>query len=138
MNTMAINLEFDKSYRYKESIEGIPVPVSLTAGGKLVHTEAKIDCGSSACLFSNEIGRMLGLKVEEGVYQKFSSLAGGLEAFGHEVTIEICDLSVYSLVYFSRYPGLPRNLIGRDGWLRKFRFGLEDHDNLLYLSLLGS
>jgi len=62
---MVINLQFDKSHRYKESIEGIPVPVSLTAGGKAVHTDAKIDCGSAACLFSNEIGMMLGLNIEE-------------------------------------------------------------------------
>lgn len=138
LDTMSINLEFDRSFQYEESPEGIAVPVSLLAAGNLIHTSAKIDCGSAACLFSNEVGRMLGLDIEAGIYQKFSSLTGDLEAFGHEVTIEICEISVHSLVYFALYRGLPRNLVGRDGWFRKFRVGIEDHDNLLYLARLGS
>lgn len=35
---------------------------------------------------------------------------------------------------FAKYPGLQRNLLGRQGWLRNLRLGLIDYDNLLYLS----
>lgn len=39
---------------------------------------------------------------------------------------------------FAKYPGLPRNLLGRRGWLRNLRLGLIDYDNLLYLSAYDS
>ena len=42
--------------------------------------------------------------------------------------------AMQSVVYFAKYPGLPRNLLGRQGWLRNLRLGVIDYDNLLYLS----
>jgi hypothetical protein len=61
-------------------------------------------------------------------------LAGGLDAFGHNVTLQTGDIAFQSFVYFAKYPNLPRNLLGRRGWLRNLRLGLIDYDNLLYLS----
>lgn len=63
-----------------------------------------------------------------------SSLGGPLEAFGHEVTLQTGTLVFHSLVYFAKYPGLPRNILGRQGWLRNLRLAIIDYDNLLYLS----
>ncbi|MGH9766941.1 MAG: hypothetical protein ACREAB_05840 [Blastocatellia bacterium] len=57
-----------------------------------------------------------------------------LEAFGHEVTLQTGQLVFQSTVYFAKYHGLPRNLLGRRGWLRNLRLALIDYDNLLYLS----
>jgi hypothetical protein len=37
-------------------------------------------------------------------------------------------------VYFAKYPGLPRNILGRQGWLHNRRLAVIDYDNLLYLS----
>jgi hypothetical protein len=39
---------------------------------------------------------------------------------------------------FAKYPNLPRNLLGRQGWLRNLKLGVIDYDNLLYLSAYGS
>jgi hypothetical protein len=39
-----------------------------------------------------------------------------------------------SVVYFAREKGLARNIPGRQGWLRKLRFGLLEYDNRLYLA----
>ena len=44
------------------------------------------------------------------------------------------ELAFHSLVYFAKYPGLPRNILGRQGWLRNLRLAVIDYDNLLYLS----
>ena len=63
-----------------------------------------------------------------------SSLGGPLEAFGHEVTVQTGTLAFQSLVYFAKYPGLSRNILGRQGWLRNLRLAVIDYDNLLYLS----
>jgi len=62
------------------------------------------------------------------------SMTGTLDTFGHEVTIQVNDIVLHSMVYFAKYPGIPRNLLGRNGWIRKLRLGLVDYDNTIYLS----
>ncbi|HEX9002896.1 MAG TPA: hypothetical protein VGB07_23510 [Blastocatellia bacterium] len=65
-------------------------------------------------------------------------LTGSLDAFGHEVTLQTGDIAFQSLVYFAKHPGLQRNLLGRQGWLRNLRLGVIDYDNRLYLSAYDS
>ncbi|MBA2647638.1 MAG: hypothetical protein H0U81_12650, partial [Pyrinomonadaceae bacterium] len=55
-------------------------------------------------------------------------------AFGHEVAIQTLGLAFQSVVYFSRHPGLPRNLLGRNGWLRNLRLAVIDYENQLLLN----
>ena len=59
---------------------------------------------------------------------------GSLEAFGHEVSIQTLGLSFDAVIFFAKYPGLRRNLLGRIGWLRYLQVGLIDYRNLLCLS----
>jgi hypothetical protein len=100
-------------------------------GDKTIRTDAKVDPGSAVCLFSHEDGLDLGVPIEQGYPIKLGGLTGSLEAFGHEVTLQTGHLVFQSTVYFAKYPGLPRNLLGRRGWLRNLRLGLIDYDNLL-------
>ncbi len=127
-------LSFDEEYRYKDDEEGIPISVILTYSGNAVRTDAKVDTGSAICLFSHEDGLDLGVPIEKGVQIILGGLTGSLEAFGHEVTLQTGHLVFQSTVYFAKFPGLPRNLLGRRGWLRNLRLGLIDYDNSLYLS----
>ncbi|HZF38812.1 MAG TPA: hypothetical protein VE715_08310 [Blastocatellia bacterium] len=131
-------LTFDEEHRYKDDEEGIPISVILTYGDKTVRTDAKVDPGSTVCLFSHEDGLDLGVPIEQGIPITLGGLTGSLEAFGHEVTLQTGQLVFQSTVYFAKRPGLPRNLLGRRGWLRNLRLGLIDYDNLLYLSAYDS
>ncbi len=45
-----------------------------------------------------------------------------------------CSMAAKSTVYFAEYYGLPRNLLGKFGWLQQIRFGLVDYDEMIYLS----
>lgn len=127
-------LTFDQEHRYKDSDEGITIEVKLFYEEQSFVVWAKVDPGSAVCLFSNEIGQALGIPIEQGSPIRLGSLSGSLEAFGHEVTLQTGDIAFQSLVYFAKYPGLQRNLLGRQGWLRNLRLGVIDYDNLLYLS----
>jgi hypothetical protein len=131
-------LTFDEEYNYKDDEEGIPISVTLTYGNQTVRADAKVDPGSAVCLFSNEVGVALGIPIEHGDPIKLGGLTGSLEAFGHGVTLQTGHLVFQSTVYFAKYPGLPRNLLGRRGWLRNLRMALIDYDNLLYLSAYDS
>lgn len=131
-------LTFAQEYHYEDDEEGIPISVTLTYGGKTRRMEAKVDPGAAVCLFRQELGVKLGVPIEQGIPIRLGGLAGSLEAYGHEVTLQTGDIAFQSLVYFAKHPGLQRNLLGRQGWLRNLRLGVIDYDNLLYLSAYDS
>jgi len=131
-------LTFAEELPYEDDEDGIPISVVLTYGDKTIRTDAKVDPGAAVCLFSYEDGFDLNVPIEQGIPITLGGLTGTLEAFGHEVTLQTGHLVFQSIVYFSKYPNLPRNLLGRRGWLRNPRMGLIDYDNLLYLSAYDS
>lgn len=127
-------LHFDQEHTYQDDEEGISLSVTLWFGSETARVEAKVDCGSAVCLFSREVGLRLGIPIEQGIPIRLGGLTGSLEAFGHEVTLQTGGIAFQSLVYFAKYPGLQRNLLGRRGWLRNLRLALIDYDNVLFLS----
>jgi hypothetical protein len=131
-------LHFDEEHLYKDDDDGIPILVMLTYGETSIEVTAKVDTGSAVCLFSHEDGLDLGVPVEQDIPTRLGGLAGSLDAFGHEVTLQTGNIAFQSFVYFAKYPNLPRNLLGRQGWLRNLKLAVIDYDNLLYLGSYGS
>jgi hypothetical protein len=132
------SFDFDQEIHYKDDEDGIPLRVVLTYANVELEVTAKVDTGAAVCLFSYDIGRALGVPIEQGRALRLGGLTGALESFGHEVTLQTGDLVFQSVVYFARHPGLPRNLLGRRGWLRNLRLAVIDYDSLLYLSAYDS
>lgn len=135
---MATQLNFTEEFRYADDLAGISIPVVLSYGEKSRRVQAKVDTGGEVCLFSREDGMLLGVPIEQGIPITLSSLGGNVEAFGHEVMLQTGNLIFESVVYFAKYPGLPRNILGRRGWLRNLKLAVIDYDNLLYLSAYDS
>lgn len=131
---MSIQLSFTEELQYDDSPAGIIIFVSLGYAGKNLRIEAKVDPGAEVCLFTHDVARRLGIQIESGIPITLHTLTGPLEAFGHEVTLQTCDMVFQSVVYFAKYPNLPRNILGRQGWLRKLKLAVIDYDNLLYLN----
>lgn len=131
---MSTEISFSDEYRYEDHQDGITIMITLIYAERFIHTRAKVDTGAEVCIFSHEIGINLGIPIEQGLPRRFSILGGMVEAFGHEVTLQKGKLAFQSVVYFAKYPGLPRNLLGRQGWLRNLKLAVIDYDNLLYLS----
>jgi hypothetical protein len=131
---MSISITFAQTWQYPDDQAGITIPVLLSSGGKVITATAKVDTGAEFCLFDRDYGERLGLKIEDGLPIVMGTLSGTLEAFGHEVTLQTLGLAFQSVVYFSKYSGLPRNLLGRNGWLRNLRLGVIDYENQLLLS----
>jgi len=52
--------------------------------------------------------------------------------FAHEVTLVLEDLSMDLIVYFPAYQQIPRNLLGRQGFLQRMLFGLDDYEGVIY------
>lgn len=112
---MSVSLTFAQTWEYPDDAAGITIPILLGHKGRIVTATAKVDTGVEVCLFDRDYGERLGLKIEDGLPLILETLSGTLEAFGHEVTIQTLGLAFQSVIYFSRHPGLPRNLLGRNG-----------------------
>ena len=39
----------------------------------------------------------------------------------------------YPACGITKYPNLPRNILGRQGWLRNIKLGIVDYENMMYL-----
>lgn len=131
-------INFAEEYRYPDDDEGISIRVLLTYGEKTTRVNAKVDTGAAVCLFSYENGLDLGIPIEQGIPKRLGGLTGSLDAFGHEVTLQTGDIAFQSIVYSAKYPGLQRNLFGRQGWLCNLRLAVIDYDNALYLGAYDS
>jgi hypothetical protein len=131
---MAHTLSFQYQHAYDELRTGIEIPVSLKLGKEVALCQAKIDTGAQVCLFRRELGEELGLEIERGYRIELDSLGGMFTAFGHELTLHTLGMEFESLVFFPANFDLPRNLLGREGWLQKVRLAVVDYDSTLYLS----
>jgi hypothetical protein len=131
---MPFPLDFNIRYEYDSVRSGIFVPITLRLGGTAIPCDAGVDTGSQVYVFQRELGVSLGVEVETGHRIVLSSLGGAVVAFGHFVTLHTLGLEFDSVVYFAEDYNLPRNILGRDGWLRKLRLAVVDYDAEIYLS----
>ena len=130
---MSFPLSFSQRHRYPSSEPGISLDAILKFGHKEFQCKAKIDTGAQYCLFSREVGELLGIEIESGIKITLDTLGGPLIAFGHEITLGTLGLLFNTTVYFGK-DNLPRNLLGREGWLRLLRLAIIDYDEEIYLS----
>ena len=128
-------LEFQERHQYEDVLWGIPIPVVLRVGDQIVDLKAKLDTGSQYCVFERKWGEQLGLTIETGRPQRMVGPTDqGFDTFGHEIIVEVLGFQVLSTVFFAKDPGFRRSVLGRLGWLNKFRLAVIDYDRHLYLS----
>lgn len=134
---MSFQLEFTKKYQFSAALTGINLPVKVQCASGEFEVDAKIDTGSEYCIFAREVGEEVGLDILSGERLQVGSLTGGtLVVYGHEVSLVSLDLKIDTKVYFCEKYEIPRNLLGRRGWLEYFQVGLIEYTQELYLSLL--
>jgi hypothetical protein len=131
---MPLTLRFATLHKYDLRESGITVPITLLSGAEAVTFEAKVDTGSSHCVFQRQFGEQLGFQIESGIPETFGTAAGAFLTYGHEVTLVVLGLEVIATVYFAADEHFKRNVLGRQGWLERVRLGLVDYDGQLYLS----
>lgn len=131
---MAFTLSFDTLHIYDASQSGISLPVTLKLGERAVIIEAKLDTGASNCIFARGFGEDLGLDIESGALLQFATAIGPFTAYGHTLTLSVCDYEFEATVYFAANDSFYRNVLGRHGWLNRFQIALIDYDGKLFFS----
>ena len=127
-------IEFSIVHDYDTMKTGITIPVTLGYNSRTVDFEAKLDTGSSHCIFERRFGENLGLEIENGELEKFGTATVGFFAYGHEVSLSVLEIETYSKVYFAKEESFTRNVLGRQGWLDRVKLGLIDYEGKLLLS----
>ena len=131
---MAYQLAFEKLLLYDSSKSGITVPVFLQIGKLIANVDAKLDTGSTHCIFQRFVGNKLGLDIESGYQIEIRSATGLFTAYGHNVTLTVLDFTFDSLVYFAKDDDFRRDVLGRQGFLNNLQIGVRDYQGELYLS----
>lgn len=131
---MPYQLTFAKLHEYDAGKSGISIEVILQAGLQNQRLTAKLDSGSSFCIFQQEYGEALGLDIESGQPQWIGSPMGEFLTYGHGVTLSALGFDFDIVAYFTAAPNFTRNVLGRHGWLQKVRMGVVDYDGKLYVS----
>jgi hypothetical protein len=131
-------LNFPIQHHFKTTVSGIVIPCQLEQNGVQAGFEAKVDSGAEFCLFTREIAEELEIDVADGYGIRLDTLAGGLTAYAHAVTLHTLGLSFESLVLFHPAYGSRRNLLGRNGWLNNLHLALTMDDDMIYLNPIAS
>jgi hypothetical protein len=129
-----LQLEFEYFTTYDAGKPGIDLDVSIQLTGSRVDFVAKLDTGSSRCIFERALGEELGLNVESGMQQRFGTATDTFLAYGHELTLVVADFAFDSMVFFPENENIKRNVLGRTGWLDRIILGLVDYEGKIYLS----
>jgi hypothetical protein len=131
---MTHQLSFKISYDYDSHAVDINIPFTLRSGAESWEGMAKLDPGSTFCIFQRLIGERLGFDIERGLPQWVGTATGRFLTYGHEATLNVLGIETIPTVYFADDKHFPVNVLGRVGWLDRMRLGLVDYDNRLYLS----
>jgi predicted aspartyl protease len=134
---MTWELSFDQLHCYDAGKPGITVPITLQSGMVEIDLDAKLDTGSSDCVFQRAYGETLGFDIESGYPQHFGTATGSFLAYGHAATLTISGFDFDAIVYFAEDESFNRNVVGRNGFLNRVRLGLIDYEGKLFLSRFG-
>jgi hypothetical protein len=131
---MAENLEFDVVHQYSIYKVGITVDATLQNGEFSVDINAKIDTGSTYCIFEKHYGERLDLDIQSGNPVEISTAGANFRVFGHELSLTVLGIETFSTVYFAEDDSFNRNVLGRIGWLDRVKLGLIEQEGKLFLS----
>ncbi len=98
---------------------------------------AKLDTGSTYCIFERNYASLLNLDLTSGMPERILTATGAFRAYGHEVTVCVFDVEWQALVYFAEHESFSVNVLGRIGFLDRLRIALVDYEELLYLGPYG-
>ena len=131
---MSESIDFDEVYEYNTLKSGITVPVKISRAENQVAFTAKVDTGSSHCIFERKYAEQIELEIENGIELSFNTATGNFRAFGHELTLTVLGIENVSTVYFAESQYFDRNVLGRIGWLDRVKLGLIEREGKLFLS----
>jgi hypothetical protein len=126
-------LSFTELVNYDAGQPSITLGITLSVSQARVFCNAKLDTGSSHCVFARNIGEELGIDIETGLRLLVGTVTGKFVAYLHEVNLSVASFEFSSLVAFAANEEFQRNVLGRHGFIEQMSIGLVDYEGKLYL-----
>lgn len=130
---MSVQLTFDRLLNYDAGQAGITIELAVRLGSDDAHCEAKMDTGSTFCIFARKIGEDLGCRIEDGLKRLVSTVTGTFVVYLHQVTLSVAGFELDALVGFAADEAFQRNVLGRRGFMEQMVLGLVDYEGQVYL-----
>src|SRR5437899_1073493 len=131
---MNFALNFETVVNYDPGSAGISIDVELRLGDMSGLFAAKVDTGSTHCIFARECAEHLSIDIETGDERIVHTVRGSFITYGHTVTLIAAGFMFDSVVFFAVDESVNRNVLGRHGWLDRVVIGLNDYEGKLYVS----
>ena len=131
---MKFDISFETIVSYDPANPGISLDVVLRVDRTGHVIPAKLDTGSTHCIFARSYGEELGLEIETGEPLTISTVRGRFLTYGHPLTLLAAGFELDSIVYFAADEDIKVSVLGRQGWLDRVIVGISDYDGKLYLS----
>jgi len=129
------SLGFSHLHSYPE-YPAITVPIVLTSDLKTrVSLHAKLDTGSTYCIFEKRYAEWLDLDLMSGILTRIETPTGSFYCYGHELIVSAFDIEWQAVVYFAEHHAFRTSVVGRVGFLDRLKVGIVDYEQLLYLGL---
>src|SRR5262245_5604311 len=116
---MSYQLNFSELVHYDAGHPGITLTVTLGLGQTRLTCEAKLDTGSSVCIFAHDVGERLGIDIDTGLRLTIGTVTGNFVAYMHEIDLVVAGFEFNALVGFAEGPHLSRNVLGRRGFMER-------------------
>lgn len=131
---MSFTLNFSRFIEYDTGQPGVSLEITLGLVNNSITILAKVDTGSTDCIFARKYGERLGLIIEDGERIRIGTATGGFNAYMHFVTLKVLDYEFNAGVYFIEDENINRSVLGRHGFLDRVKLGLVDYEGKLFLS----
>ena len=112
------------------------IEIGLRHGNNRIKLNALVDSGASLSVFHPEVGRYLGINIEQGKKIYLSGIGGRILGYVHTVPLTIGSVSFPCKIVFSPEFTVSFNLLGRDNFFKPFIISfLEARGTLLLRSI---
>lgn len=135
---MAESIDFVKSFIYDAGQTGINIPVEIKLSGKVAAFDAKIDTGSTNCIFARKFGEEIGIEIENGLPKRIRTVREIFLTYEHAITLSVLGYDFDVLVCFAEDVEFQTNVLGRYGFLMQIKLGLIDYEGKVLISPYGA
>ena len=92
-------------------------------------TLALIDSGATISIFREDVAKELNIKIENGKEIYLGGVGGRIKGFIHQLKVEVAGETFVCPVVFSYEYLVSFNLLGRDGFFKRFKITFDEKKN---------
>ena len=135
-----VEIRFDFLLPYQGWYSNIRPPLlrfEVVSKGKTFPTLGCVDSGAVGIIMHADVGTQVGLDVYAGREHLVGGIDRELTGYDHPVTISVPDLDWVTVVEVTFVPGYHREyaLLGREGFLNKWKVAFRDRHQQMYFAL---